>query len=81
MLCSQVMCDGQLALLPVSLLVGALRGRQCLRDWAWRVAVGIAPAVCTFIGCCPEPLARSESSPCPESQTWREKVTCLRSQS
>lgn len=26
MLCSQVMCDGQLALLPVSLLVGALGG-------------------------------------------------------
>lgn len=39
MLCSQVMCDGQLALLPVSLLVGALGGGSASATgpgvWPW----------------------------------------------
>lgn len=41
MLCSQVMCDGQLALLPVSLLVGALGGGSASATgpgvWPWEL--------------------------------------------
>lgn len=77
---SRVMCIGQLVVHPVSLLVGTL-GWQSLCDWAWRVAVGIAPAFILLWGAAQNPSHALSLLCALKTQTWREEVTCLRSQS